>query len=260
MKPGKVYLVGAGPGDPDLLTIRARDLIEKADCVIYDYLVNPKVLSHARNVVELIDVGKRGTEVTWTQGEINKLLVEKTATYDTVVRLKGGDPFVFGRGAEEAQYLNANGVEWEVVPGVSSGIGVPAYAGIPVTHRSLSSSVAFITGHEDPSKNESSIHWEHLSKAVDTIVVFMGVGRIAEIASQLMTHGKSGETPVAVIRWGSYEDQQTWVTTLDDVASLVERAQIKAPSIIVVGDVVKLRSELNWFESHLVTTVSAGAA
>lgn len=259
MKRGKVYLVGAGPGDPDLLTIKARDLIERADCVIYDYLVNPQVLWYARNAVEFIDVGKRGTEVSWTQGEINALLVEKATTCATVVRLKGGDPFVFGRGAEEAQYLLQHGVEWEVVPGVSSGIGVPAYAGIPVTHRSLSSSVAFITGHEDPSKTESSIHWEHLSRAVDTIVVFMGVGRIAEIASQLMKHGKPVETPVAVIRWGSYEHQETWVTSLADVASLVDRVQIKAPSIIVVGEVVRLRSELNWFESEL-PKASAGAA
>jgi uroporphyrinogen III methyltransferase/synthase len=260
MKRGKVYLVGAGPGDPELLTIKARRLIEKADCIIYDYLVNPEVLWHARSVVELLDVGKRGTEISWTQSEINKLLVEKAATYNTVVRLKGGDPFVFGRGAEEAQYLLQHGVEWEVVPGVSSGIGVPAYAGIPVTHRSLSSSVAFITGHEDPSKTESSIHWEHLSKAVDTIVVFMGVGRIAEIASQLMKHGKPGATPVAVIRWGSYDRQQTWVTSLDDVASLVERSQITAPAIIVIGEVVKLRSELKWFESQPITNMSSGAA
>jgi uroporphyrin-III C-methyltransferase len=260
MKQGKVYLVGAGPGDPGLLTIKARDLIERADCVIYDYLVNPQVISYARRGVELIDVGKRGTEVSWTQGEINRLLVEKAAAYETVVRLKGGDPFVFGRGAEEAEYLIQHRVEWEVVPGVSSGIGVPAYAGIPVTHRSLSSSVAFITGHEDPSKNQSSIHWDHLAKAVDTIVIFMGVGRIAEIAAQLMENGRAAATPVAVIRWGSYEHQQTWVTSLAEVTSLVESAQIKAPSIIVVGEVVRLRSQLKWFESELVRTVSAGVA
>ena len=260
MTPTKVYLVGAGPGDPGLLTIKARDLIEQADCVIYDYLVNPEILKYARKGAELIDVGKRGTEVSWTQNEINRLLVEKAGSHETVVRLKGGDPFVFGRGAEEAEFLIQHGIDWEVVPGVSSGIGVPAYAGIPVTHRGMSSSVAFITGHEDPGKGHSSVNWEHLSKAVDTLVIFMGIGRIAEISSELLRHGKEASTPVAVIRWGSYEHQETWITTLKGVASLVESARIGAPSIIVVGEVVRLRSQLKWFESELRTVASAGAA
>jgi uroporphyrin-III C-methyltransferase len=251
MKRGKVYLVGAGPGDPGLLTIKARDLLEQADCVIYDYLVNPQLLRYAPRTAELIDVGKRGTEVSWTQTEINRLLVEKAGSHERVVRLKGGDPFVFGRGAEEAEALIANDIEWEVVPGVSAGVGVPAYAGIPVTHRGLSSSVAFVTGHEDPSKPESSIHWDHLAKGVDTIVIFMGVARINEIAAQLMTAGKAASTPVAIIRWGSYQDQQTWTTTLENLAPLVESAAIKAPSIIVVGEVVRLRSQLQWFEREL---------
>ena len=260
MKRGKVYLVGAGPGDPGLLTIKARDLLEQADCVIYDYLVNPQLLRYAPRTAELIDVGKRGTEVSWTQTEINRLLVEKAGSHERVVRLKGGDPFVFGRGAEEAEALIANDIEWEVVPGVSAGVGVPAYAGIPVTHRGLSSSVAFVTGHEDPSKPESSIHWDHLAKGVDTIVIFMGVARINEIAAQLMTAGKAASTPVAIIRWGSYQDQQTWTTTLGNLAQLVESAAIKAPSIIVVGEVVRLRSQLQWFERELRPAASSVVA
>lgn len=251
MKPGKVYLVGAGPGDPDLLTIKARDLLARADCVIFDYLVNPRVLEYRSPYAELINVGKRGTEYVWTQDDINSLLVEKAQTNELVVRLKGGDPFVFGRGAEEAEALVAAGIEWEVVPGVSAGISVPAYAGIPVTHRALSSSVAFVTGHEDASKRNSSVRWDHLAKGVDTIVIFMGVGQIREISEQLIRFGRSEETPVAVIRWGTYERQETWITTLARVAEMITETQIRAPAIIVVGNVVRLRSELQWFLSDL---------
>ncbi len=260
MKRGKVYLVGAGPGDPGLLTIKARDLLERADCVIYDYLVNPDVLRFAPAGAELINVGKRGTEVSWTQPEINSLLVEKASTHATVIRLKGGDPFVFGRGAEEAEVLVANGIEWELVPGVSAGIAVPAYAGIPVTHRALSSSVAFITGHEDPAKPQSTVHWEHLAKAVDTLVIFMGIGRIGEISAQLVEHGKLPETPVAVIRWGSCERQETWTSTLAEVAALVDREKIQAPAIIIIGEVVGLRSQLQWFAADLESTLRVEVA
>jgi uroporphyrinogen III methyltransferase/synthase len=171
--PGKVYLVGAGPGDPGLLTIKARDLIASADCVIYDYLVNPEILAHASPHAELIFAGKRGGESSRAQGEINDLMIEKAGEYQLVVRLKGGDPFIFGRGGEEAEALVDAGIEWEVVPGVTAGSSVAAYAGIPITHRGLSSSVAFITGHEDPSKPQSAIRWEHLAKGADTLVFFM---------------------------------------------------------------------------------------
>ncbi len=246
---GKVYLVGAGPGDPGLLTLKARDLIAEADCVIYDYLVNPEILRHARRNAELIDVGKRGTEISWTQTEINRLLTAKAAQYDRVVRLKGGDPFIFGRGAEEAEALIAAGIEWEVVPGVTAGSSVAAYAGIPITHRGLSSSVAFVTGHEDPSKVKSAIHWEKLATGVDTLVFFMGVGRISEIAAQLMWHGRPADTPVAVIRWGTYQHQETVVSDLAHIAATVEQRRIKSPAIIVVGEVVRLRERLQWFES-----------
>lgn len=245
---GKVYLVGAGPGDPGLLTLKARDLIAEADCVIYDYLVNPKILEHAPENAELIYVGKRGFEKSWTQAEINRLIVAKANEHAVVVRLKGGDPFIFGRGGEEAEALVEAGIEWEVVPGVSAGSSVAAYAGIPITHRGLSSSVTFVTGHEDPAKSQSAIRWEHLAKGVDTVVFFMGVARIAEIADQLLLHGRRADTPVAVIRWGTYERQETVVSTLAEIAATVERRKIASPSLIVVGEVVRLRERLQWFE------------
>jgi uroporphyrin-III C-methyltransferase len=255
VKQGKVYLVGAGPGDPGLLTLKAHDLIAAADCVIYDYLVNPAILGHASERAELIYVGKRGTEISWTQGEINQLLVEKAREHAVVVRLKGGDPFIFGRGGEEAEVLVAAGIEWEVVPGVSAGSSVAAYAGIPITHRAYSSSVAFVTGHEDPAKSRSAIRWEHLARGVDTLVFFMGVARISEIAAQLIKHGRRAETPVAVIRWGTYEHQETYVSNLAEVTALVERERAASPAIIVIGEVVRLREQLQWFAPELSVDV-----
>lgn len=245
---GKVYLVGAGPGDPGLLTLKARDLIAAADCVIYDFLVNPEILKHAAAHAELIYVGKRGLENSWTQSEINRLLIEKAHEHAAIVRLKGGDPFVFGRGGEEAEVLIDAGIEWEVVPGVSAGFSVAAYAGIPVTHRGVSSSVTFVTGHEDPSKAQSALRWEHLAQGADTLVFFMGVARLTEIAQQLLQHGRSADTPVAVIQWGTYAHQETHVSTLAEVAGMARRAKLTAPALIVVGEVVRLRAKLQWFK------------
>lgn len=245
---GKVYLVGAGPGDPGLLTLKARDLIAEADCVIYDYLVNAEILKHASEETELIYVGKRGFDASWTQGEINRLIVAKAGEYESVVRLKGGDPFIFGRGSEEAEVLVDAGIEWEVVPGVSAGSSVAAYAGIPITHRGLSSSVTFVTGHESPAKPDSAIRWQHLANGADTLVFFMGVARLNEIAAQLIAHGKSAKTPAAVISWGTYEDQQTVTGTLADIADRARREKVEAPALIVVGEVVRLREKLQWFE------------
>ena len=248
---GKVYLVGAGPGDPGLLTLKARDLIAEADCVIYDYLVNPEILKHAPAGAELIYVGKRGLESSqqlWTQAEINRLLVAKASEHSVVVRLKGGDPFIFGRGGEEAEALVEAGIEWEVVPGVSAGSSVAAYAGIPITHRGLSSSVTFVTGHEDMSKPQSAIRWDHLAKGADTLVFFMGLARIAEIADQLISNGRGADTPVAVIRWGTYGRQETVVSNLAGVAAAVKRRKLTSPALIVVGEVVRLRERLRWFE------------
>jgi uroporphyrinogen III methyltransferase / synthase len=247
MKLGKVYLVGAGPGDPGLLTIKARDLLATADCVVYDYLVNPELLRYCLPYAELIYAGKQCGKCAMRQETINALLVTKASEYRIVVRLKGGDPFLFGRGAEEALALIAAGIEWEVVPGVSAGLAVTAYAGIPLTHRGLSSSAVFVTGHEDPDKAHSAINWEHMALGVDTLVFFMGVTRIGEIAGRLIEHGRKPDTPVAVIRWGTYKNQQTHVSTLAEVEQMVARLCLQPPAIIVVGEVVTLRQRLQWF-------------
>jgi uroporphyrinogen III methyltransferase / synthase len=248
---GKVYLVGAGPGDPGLLTLKARDLLAAADCVVYDHLVNPELLRHCPPYAELIYAGKQYGKCAMRQETINAVLVTKASEYRLVVRLKGGDPFLFGRGGEEALALTSAGIEWEVVPGVSAGLAVAAYAGIPVTHRGLSSSVAFVTGHEDPGKSSSAIDWPHLALGVDTLVFFMGVTRVGEIARRLMEYGRGPDTPVAVIRWGTYENQQTLVSTLAAVESLVARQGIRPPAMIVVGDVVSLREHLQWFAPEI---------
>jgi uroporphyrinogen III methyltransferase/synthase len=246
---GKVYLVGAGPGDPDLLTIKARDLIAAAGCVVYDHLVNPEILRHAAPGAELIYAGKRRGKCAMRQETINALLVTKSTEHDVVVRLKGGDPFIFGRGGEEALALAPAGVPWEVVPGVSAGAAVAAYAGIPITHRGMSSSVAFITGHEDPAKTESRVDWKRLAHGADTLVIFMGVSGAPEIAELLMAHGLGAETPAAVIRWGTYEHQECHVTALAELAGVIESRAVTAPAIIVIGEVVRLREQLNWFDS-----------
>lgn len=249
---GKVYLVGAGPGDPGLLTLRAHELLVMADCVIYDYLVNPAILKYARADAELMYVGKHGGGCAMRQDAINALLIEKARQHRVVVRLKGGDPFVFGRGGEEAVALVDAGVEWEVVPGVSAGASVAAYAGIPVTHRGLSSSVAFVTGHEDPTKPQSALRWEHLAQGADTLVFFMGVANIGEISRRLIEHGRASDTPVAVIRWGTYDEQEVYVSDLAGVAELVARARVQSPALIVVGEVVRLRERLQWFVPQLL--------
>jgi uroporphyrinogen III methyltransferase / synthase len=249
MNLGKVYLVGAGPGDPDLLTIKARDLIAAAGCVVYDHLVNPEILRYAAPDAELIYAGKQSGKCAMRQETINALLVTKATERDIVVRLKGGDPFVFGRGGEEALALVSAGVPWEVVPGVSAGAAVAAYAGIPITHRGMSSSVAFVTGHEDPAKTESSVDWGRLARGVDTLVIFMGVSGAPEIAERLMAHGLSAETPAAVIRWGTYKHQEYHVAPLAELAHLIEARTVTAPAIIVIGEVVRLHEQLNWFDS-----------
>jgi uroporphyrinogen III methyltransferase/synthase len=246
---GKVYLVGAGPGDPDLLTIKARDLIAAAGCVIYDHLVNPEILRHAAPDAELIYAGKRAGDCAMRQETINALLVTKATEHDIVVRLKGGDPFIFGRGGEEALALVSAGVQWEVVPGVSAGAAVAAYAGIPITHRGMGSSVAFVTGHEDPAKTESSVDWGRIALGANTLVIFMGMSGAPAIAERLMAHGRSGETPAAVIRWGTYYHQECHITTLAELAHLIESRGVAAPAIIVIGEVVRLREKLNWFGS-----------
>ncbi len=251
MKKGKVYLVGAGPGDPGLLTLRGKELLEHAEVVIYDYLANEEFLKFAPPYAEQIYVGKKGGDHTMSQEEINRLLVEKGREH-MVVRLKGGDPFVFGRGGEEAQVLVAAGIPFEVVPGVTAAIAVPAYAGIPLSHRDYAASMAFITGHErgDKAESESKIAWDKLATGVGTLVFFMGVKNLPEICSSLIAHGRASDTPVAVIRWGTTPEQQTVTGTLRDIADRVAEAKLKPPAITVVGEVVRLRDELNWFEQR----------
>jgi uroporphyrinogen III methyltransferase/synthase len=245
---GRVYLVGAGPGSLDLVTLRAFDLIPLADVIVYDYLCNPALLERARDGAEIIYAGKTAAAHTLTQEEINALLVDKARAGKTVVRLKGGDPYVFGRGGEEGIALARAGIPFEVVPGVSSAIAAPAYAGIPVTHRNVASQVTFITGHEDPTKPESAIDWAQLARLGGTKVFLMGVERLRDIAAQLMAHGASPETPVALVRWGTTARQESLDGTLATIADLVEKRNFKAPAVTVVGEVVRLRGELNWYE------------
>ena len=249
-KKGRVYLVGAGPGDPGLLTIKGRECLSRADVVVYDFLANPVFLGYARKEAEVIYVGKQGGHHTATQEEINELIVERAGRGETVVRLKGGDPFIFGRGGEEAEELVAAGVEFEVVPGITSAIAVPAYAGIPLTHRDHTATVAFITGHEDPKKEQSSIAWDKLATGAGTLVFLMGVGNLPAITDRLMKYGRSPQTPAAVIRHGTGPDQQTVLGTLASIAETAEEARIKPPAIIVVGEVVDLRKKLQWFEKR----------
>ena len=243
---GKVYLVGAGPGDAGLLTLKGKVALEHADTVVYDFLANEDLLRYTRPDCERICVGKRPGEKTSSQEEINELLINRAAKGKIVVRLKGGDPFIFGRGGEEAQALVRAGIPFEVVPGISSGYAAPAYAGIPLTHRDLASSVTFLTGHEDPSKSSTSIDWPRLATGAGTLVLFMGVHNLPEISAALTIQGRDPSTPVAVIRWGTRAKQQTVTGTLADIAAKAEN--IDPPAVIVVGEVVGLREELNWFE------------
>jgi len=249
---GSVYLVGAGPGDPGLLTLKAKECLTRADVVIFDNLANRDLLRYARANTELIYVGKKGGHHTMSQKDINSLIIDRARKGCCVVRLKGGDPFIFGRGGEEALELFQAGLSFEVVPGITSAIAVPAYAGIPLTHRGYASTVAFVTGHEDPNKENSDIAWDKLSTGVGTLVFLMGVANLPRITENLMTHGRSPETPVAVIRYGTLAGQKTLLGNLKNIAHLAEDNEIKPPAIVVVGDVVHLRRQLNWFEKRLL--------
>ena len=249
--PATVYLVGAGPGDPGLLTVRAAELIAFAEVVAYDALCNPALLKLAPADAEIIFAGKRSADHAIPQDELNALLVEKANEGKTVVRLKGGDPFVFGRGGEEAQELAAAGVPFEIVPGISSAVAAPAYAGIPVTHRDHCSSYTVITGHERPEKEgESAIDWENLAINPGTKIVLMGVERLRDIANQLLKNGLAADTPVALVRWGTTGSQQTLTGQLDSIADAVELAKFKSPAVTIIVTVVNLRAELNWFEQR----------
>ncbi len=240
-----VYLVGAGAGDVGLLTLRACELLQAADVVIYDRLADDAILNFCAGAKKIY-VGKAAGEHTLKQTEINQLLVEEARQNGVVVRLKGGDPFVFGRGGEEALYLRENGLPFEIVPGVTSAVAVPAYAGIPVTHRGIATSFAVVTGHEDPTKPESTINWSKLSTAVDTLIFLMGVANLPQIVAKLIEYGRPPETPAALICWGTKPAQEVFVTTLAEAPNV----KIAPPAIFVVGEVVNLRERLKWFENR----------
>ena len=247
---GIVYLVGGGPGDPGLITVKGRECIRRAEALVYDRLIGDQLLDEAPATCERVYVGKQANRHALRQEEINALLVERCRAGQVVTRLKGGDPFVFGRGGEEAEALAAAGLPFEVVPGVTSAIAAPAYAGIPVTHRALTSSFHVITGHEEPDKAESRLAWEHIAPGHDTLIFLMGMERLEAITSKLIEHGRPATTPVAVVRWGSWTRQRTLTGTLADIAERARAANFEAPAVIVVGEVVRLRERLRWFDTR----------
>ena len=249
-KPGICYLVGAGPGDLGLVTLRAKECIEHADVLVYDALSNPELLQWAKPGCEKINAGKRAKDHVLTQDETNALIVEKSKLGKSVVRLKGGDPMIFGRGGEEAAELAAAGVPFEIVPGISSTIAGPAYAGIPVTHRDHNTQLTIFTGHEDPTKGFSSIDYAQLANAPGTKVFVMGVGRLREITGSFIQHGAAAETPIALPQWATTGAQKTIVGTLADIADIAESVNFGSPAVAVIGDVVREREKINWFEKR----------
>ena len=247
---GICYLTGAGPGDLGLVTLRARECVEKADVLICDYLSNPEILKWARPDAEVIVAGKKKGDHKMTQEEINALLVEKTKSGLCVVRLKGGDPLLFGRGGEEALALSKAGLQFEIIPGITSALAAPAYAGIPVTHREHASHLTIFTGHEDPSKSDGAVDYQKMATLPGTKVMLMGVERMEQVAAELIKHGADPKLPVALVRWGTTGNQQTIRGSLDKIAQIALEAEFSAPAVAVFGEVVKLRDSLNWFESR----------
>lgn len=245
---GKVYLVGAGPGDPELITVKGKRLLESAEVVIYDRLVGDGVLTYVGKDVERIFVGKEDSFHTMPQEEINQLIVDKAKTGKVVVRLKGGDPYIFGRGGEEALLLEEEGIPFEVVPGVTAASGVAAYAGIPLTDRRHSSAVTLVTGHKRTGSDIEEVNWKALAELDSTIVFYMGIKNLGTITGNLIDNGMSADTPAAVVRCGSLPEQTTVAGTLTDIAQKVEEAELKPPALLVVGEVVGLRDSLGWFE------------
>ncbi len=247
MKKGKVYLIGAGPGDLGLMTVKGLDCLRRADVVIYDRLVEESILNEARPESEKIYVGKEDRLHVLEQDAINQLLLEKAQQGKIVVRLKGGDPFVLGRGGEEAGVLSRHGIPFEVVPGVTSASAVPAYAGIPLTHRGVASSFAVVTGHKASEKGEPRISWNKLATGADTLVILMGMRNLPSIVENLVQNGRLPSTPVAVVTQGTTSRQKCLVGTLNDIIEKVKLENLQPPSVIIVGDVVRLRKELCWF-------------
>lgn len=246
----KVYIVGAGPGDVDLITVKGLRCIQEADVILYDRLINNELLAYAKPSAKLIFCGKLPNQHAMIQENINHSLVQHALQGKVVTRLKGGDPFVFGRGAEEAEVLAMNDIPFEIVPGITSGIAAPAYAGIPVTHRDLGSSFAIVTGHMREGKDDS-IQWESLAKGIDTLAIYMGVGNLPYICKQLLTYGKAATTPVALVHMGTFEQQYTVTGTLETIVDIAQQKDVKNPSIIIVGEVVSLRDKISWFEKKV---------
>src|SRR2546421_1193738 len=247
---GRCFLVGAGPGDLGLVTLRAKECIERAEVIVYDHLANPEMLGWARDDAEIINAGKKAGEHVLSQEEINKLLTEKARAGKEVVRLKGGDPFVFGRGAEEAKAIVDGGITFEIVPGITSAIAGPAYAGIPVTYRAENSHVTFFTGHEDPSKTKSAIDYAGLTKLGGTQVMLMGVERIDAITKEMLARGVRADLPVALVRWATTGRQETLTGTLSDIAKQVVDLGFESPAVAGFCGVVALRKDLNWYEDR----------
>jgi uroporphyrinogen III methyltransferase/synthase len=247
---GIVYLVGAGPGDPGLITVRGIQCLQRAQVVVYDYLANEQLLNHAPAEAERIYAGKIGGRHNQDQEEINRLLVEKCQAGKNVVRLKGGDPFVFGRGGEECEALSAAGLPFEVVPGVTAAVGAAAYAGIPLTHRDFTASVAFVTGQEGKDKSDTAIDWDRLSLGGGTVVFYMGITSLRRNMRRMAEHGRSPATPVALVRWATTANQQVLTGTIADIADKAELAGFKPPAVTIVGDVVNLRDRLRWFDNR----------
>jgi uroporphyrin-III C-methyltransferase len=248
MTKGRVYLVGAGPGDPKLITVYGMECIQKADVILYDRLVNDELLKYAKEGAELIFCGKLPGKHQIIQDQIHELLIEKATNGKTVTRLKGGDPCVFGRVGEEAEVLAENGIQYEIVPGITSGIAAPAYAGIPVTHRDYASSFAIVAGHSRADKEEDHLNWSALAQGIDTIAFYMGIGNLNYICTRLIEHGKNPNTPAAIIQWGTTEKQKTITGNLKNIEDKATKAGIAHPAIVLVGDVIAVREKLNWFQ------------
>ncbi|KMY54313.1 uroporphyrin-III methyltransferase [Bacillus sp. FJAT-27231] len=249
MTTGKVFLVGAGPGDPKLITVKGMECLQKADVIVYDRLVNKELLAYAKPGAELIFCGKLPGKHALIQEQINQLLVEKAEQGLIVVRLKGGDPCVFGRVGEEAEELAISGIPFEIVPGITAGIAAPAYAGIPITHRDHASSFAIVTAHGREQKGEDHINWQALAQGIDTIAFYMGVGNLSHICTQLIRHGKKPSTPAALIEWGTTAEQRTITGELSLLEQKAKEHHITNPAIVLIGEVVQLREKISWFES-----------
>ncbi|HET8792750.1 MAG TPA: uroporphyrinogen-III C-methyltransferase [Nitrososphaeraceae archaeon] len=247
---GIVYICGAGPGDPKLLTLRALDLIKQSEVILYDRLVGDEIIDLFPNDAEKIYVGRNVGDPTTHQDKTNQFMLKYAKMGKKVLRLKGGDPFIFGRGGEEAEILKENNIPFEIIPGITSGIGAAIYSGIPLTHRKYGSTVAFVTGHEDPDKKTPEVRWEKLLQAVDTVVIYMGTEKLNIIIEKINTGNNNAKTPVAIIQNGTLKNQKIIKGTLEDIVEIARKSKVKPPAIVIIGNIVKLNETINWFGDH----------